>query len=169
MWIAGIFMAALLGGCAAGTSSNVAAAAPQRAATDAGEGAVDDAAAKLPSSTDEREATILVSTSDEMFCDGARMDSAGYRATLTKEKRVKLPPHGATLASRAKAVAMAAGERCRDALRDLDFEVHDGVVRVPPIPGWAGIGIAMCTCKPEVEVNLLRMPGVAKVEWSGPF
>jgi len=38
----------------------------------------------------------------------------------------------------------------------------------PPIPGWAGICIAMCTCKPEVEVNLLRLPGISKVVWEDP-
>lgn len=109
--------------------------------------------------------SILVSNSTETFCDGSKMDGDGYRRTLTKEERVHLPANDGTAAGNAKAVALAAGAHCRGALKTLDVSVRDGVIRIPPISGWAGIGIAMCACKPEVEVNLLRLPGISKVVW----
>jgi hypothetical protein len=117
---------------------------------------------------DDGTTTILVSNSTQTFCDGSKMDSAGYRKTLTKEERVPLPANNGTPAGKAKAVAVAAGGLCSGALKQVDFTVRDGVVRIAPIPGWAGIGIAMCTCKPEVEVNLLRLPGISKVVWEEP-
>lgn len=110
--------------------------------------------------------TILVSTgSRETFCNGNDMDSAGYAKTLTKRERVRLPPHDGTRAGRVKAVAVAAGGLCASALDKLDFVVQDGAVHIPPIPGWTGSGIAMCSCVPEVEVNLLQLPGISKVVW----
>jgi hypothetical protein len=124
-------------------------------------------AAPYAASPDET-AIILVTTGDrDSFCDGSKMDSAGYRKTLTREKRVKLPPHDATRAGKAKAVAIVAAERCSDAFENLriDFVVDGRVLRIPPIPSWAGVGIALCTCKPDVEVNLLRHPGIARVVW----
>lgn len=69
--------------------------------------------------------------------------SEGYRKTLVKEVRVSLPANDGTPAGKAKAVAIAASEHCSGALKELDFEVRSGVVRIPPISGWAGISIAM--------------------------
>ncbi len=55
--------------------------------------------------------------------------------------------------------------QCQEAFKEMDFTVTGDTVHIPPINGWAGVSIAMCRCKPEVEVNLLRLPGITKVVW----
>jgi len=169
-----LIVTALLIGCGSGSPPVVRAAErPAEPSAAAPSSVAAEHAPKDPkeesSAKNDGMTSILVSNSTETFCDGSKMDSAGYRKTLTKEERVQLPANDGTLAGKAKAVAIAAGGLCSGALKhlDRDFTVRDGVVRIPPIPGWAGIGIAMCTCKPEVEVNLLRLPGIWKVVWEG--
>lgn len=110
---------------------------------------------------------ILVSTADSLkFCNGADMDSAGYRKTITKAVKITLVPAPKTEAELAKAVAIEATTgQCQNALKGLDFTVTDGTVHIPPIDGWTGISIALCRCQPEVEVNLLQLPGINKVTW----
>lgn len=166
-------LTALLAGCGGGSSPAVRAAErpaePSRAAPSAAP--AEHALKEEGSLKDDGRTSILVTNSSrETFCDGSKMDTDGYRKTLAKEERVQLPANDGTLAGRAKAVAIATGGLCSGALEHLhlDFTVRDGIVRIPPIPGWAGVGIAMCTCKPEVEVNLLRLPGISKVVWEGP-
>ena len=174
--LAALLATALLAGCGGGSSPVVRAAERPPEPSPAAPSVVpaeppSKEVAERSSKDDDGMASILVSNStEETFCDGSRMDSAGYGKTLTKEERVRLPANDGTLAGKAKALAIVAGGRCSGALKNLnrDFTVRDGVVRVPPIPGWAGIGIAMCTCKPAIEVNLLRLPGISKVVWEGP-
>jgi hypothetical protein len=110
--------------------------------------------------------TILVSTANG-YCDGDNMDSDGYRKTLTKEQSIDLPPNQ-TESERAKAIIIAAtgGGMCSSVLEQLDITVENGALRIPPIDGWAGVSIVMCSCVPQVEVNALRIPGITKVEWS---
>lgn len=113
-----------------------------------------------------RTAVVLVSNSTETYCDGNRMDSDGYRKTLTKDKAVTLAAMPVSDADKVKSIAIAATRGlCQDVMKTLDFRVERGDVRIPPIQGWAGIAIIMCTCKPEVEVNVLRVSGVSKVTW----
>lgn len=113
-------------------------------------------------------ATILVSKANGVtYCNGDAMDSDGYRKTLTKEQSITLPPN-LTESERVKAIIVAStgASMCANVLGQLDITVANGIVRIPPIDGWAGISIAMCTCVPEVEVNALRIPGITKVEWN---
>ena len=112
--------------------------------------------------------TYLVSEQDALkFCDGANMDSDGYRKSITKEVTSNVPKEGLTLAQMAKQTAiLATSGNCQTALKELDFKVADGVVTIPAIEGWAGVSIALCSCKPEVEVNLLRLPGIKQVLWA---
>lgn len=119
-----------------------------------------------PPVTEDVTKTILVSKEDTTkYCNGADMDSAGYRKSITVEKPIDVPP-GTQLATHVKMVAVAATTgMCQTALNGSDFSVKDGVVTIPPIEGWAGISIAMCSCQPQVEVNLLRLPGITKVVW----
>lgn len=126
-------------------------------------------AAKVVTSTAPETAplkTVLVSDADpNAYCNGADMDSEGFRKTITKEVPADLP-QGAPLADLAKAVALASTTgMCHDALSRLDFGVADGTATIPQIDGWAGVSIVMCGCTPEVEVNLLRIPGIDKVVW----
>jgi hypothetical protein len=111
--------------------------------------------------------TVLVSdakTTD--YCDGAKMDSDGYRATIVKEQAFTPAPAGASEADRLRAVlAASTTDMCKTVMTGLDVTVKDGVATIPPIDGWAGVSIAMCSCKPQVEANLLRQPGITSVVW----
>jgi len=110
--------------------------------------------------------SYLVSTADKLkFCNGADMDSDGYRKTITKEVIATISGN-ATMAQTAKNIAVLATDgQCQEALTQLEFTVDGDTVTIPPIDGWAGISIAMCSCKPEVEVNLLRLPGIKHIVW----
>jgi hypothetical protein len=94
------------------------------------------------------------------------MDSEGYRKTITTENLVTLQDGAGPEADRLKGLVLAATKGpCQDVMKTLDFRVDHGTVHIPPIGGWAGRSIVMCTCKPEVEVNLLRVPGISHVAW----
>jgi len=110
----------------------------------------------------------LVSKEDKIkFCNGATMDSEGYRKTITTEVVSDVPEAGLDQTALVKEVAILATDgMCQDVLKQTDFQVTDGIVKIAAIEGWAGISIAMCTCKPQVEVNLLRLPGIKQVIWS---
>jgi hypothetical protein len=107
--------------------------------------------------------TILVSTAKATeYCDGEKMDSAGYLKTITQESKVASPDAGLSTSELAKAIAvLATTGQCQTALKQADVTVAGGTATIGPIEGWAGSSIAMCSCKPQVEVNLLRLPAVA--------
>lgn len=93
------------------------------------------------------------------------MDSAGYRATITQEQKISLPKNQ-TISEYVKSVIVAATTgSCKQILEPLAITVTNGVVRIPPIEGWAGVSITMCSCTPQVEVNALRIPGITSVVW----
>ena len=110
--------------------------------------------------------TILISIADTTtYCNGADMDSAGYRATITQEQKITLPKNQ-TVTDHVKSVIVAATTgMCKQALQQLAITVTNGVVHIPPIDGWAGMSIAMCSCTPQVETNALRIPGITSVVW----
>jgi hypothetical protein len=124
-------------------------------------------AAASPAPAGERRIKVLLSSgSDQAFCDGERMDSDGYRRTLTREREVTLPAPGGSLRDDIHAVLDAATTgMCNTVLRQLDIRVERQEAHIPPISGWAGISIVMCHCIPEVELNLVRIPGIARVIW----
>lgn len=110
----------------------------------------------------------LISPEDtNKYCNGADMDSAGYQKTITVEKSSTTPETNLTVAQLAKKTAiLATSGMCQNVLHQLgDFTVASSTVEIPPIDGWAGISITMCYCQPQVEVNLLRLPGITKVIW----
>lgn len=111
--------------------------------------------------------TYLISKENKTkFCNGAVMDSEGYRKTITTEVVSDVSLAGLSQAELAKQVAVLATDgMCQDVLKKTDFTVTNGTVEISPIAGWAGISIAMCACKPQVEVNLLRIPGITQVVW----
>lgn len=94
------------------------------------------------------------------------MDSAGYRATITKEKTfIPTVPNPTTNQIIKDVVNVATTGVCNTVLNQLDITENNGIVTIPHIDGWAGISITMCSCKPEVEVNMLRIPGITQVLW----
>ncbi len=113
--------------------------------------------------------TVLVSAeSSTAYCNGEQMDSNGYRKTLTHEKRIDLPPAGASDTEIVRAVIDAATEgMCQTVMRQLTYQNDAGTLHIPPFDAWAGVSITMCSCQPEIEVNLVRIPGVTRIVWDG--
>lgn len=115
-----------------------------------------------------RTISYLVSPEDPTkYCNGADMDSAGFRKTITKEMSTSTKEADPSLSQlAAETIKAATTGTCREALGQVGIKVSNGVATIPPIEGWAGVSIALCSCKPLVEANLLRIPGISKVDWS---
>jgi hypothetical protein len=111
--------------------------------------------------------SVLVSSvTPSAYCNGELMDSDGYRKTLTREKTLELPPAGASDTEVVRAVVNAATEgMCQTVMSQLDYRNEGGTMHIPPFDAWAGVSITMCSCQPEIEVNLARIPGVVRVVW----
>jgi hypothetical protein len=110
----------------------------------------------------------LISKEDtNKYCNGVDMNSDAYRKTITVPMSSTTPEINLTLAQIAKKTAiLATSGMCQTVLKQLgDFTVASGTVSIPPIDGWAGVSITMCYCQPQVELNLLRLPGITKVTW----
>jgi hypothetical protein len=143
------------------------AAAPVTPRTEPAANASDDAAHTAAIAPKRRTMTVLVSVeSPSAYCNGERMDSDGYRKTLTREKAIDLPPESASDTEIVRSVLDAATEgMCHTVMRQLNYRNDAGTLHIPPFDGWAGVSITMCSCKPEVEVNCARIPGVTRVVW----
>ncbi len=115
--------------------------------------------------------TYLVSKESTLkYCNGGDDNSDAYRQTITTEVESNILSANVTSGAISQAnlvkQILALAVDCGQAnLNSLDIKVVNGVVEIPPIDGWAGISIAMCSCIPQVEVNLLRLPGITKVVW----
>ena len=109
--------------------------------------------------------SYLISTeATSKYCNGEKMDSAGYRKTITTEVVTNISKDTMTRSELAKAIVVAATTgMCQTILQQNDLKVEGDTVSIAPIDGWAGISIVMCSCKPQIEVNLLRMSGIKKV------
>jgi hypothetical protein len=109
----------------------------------------------------------LVSTVDSTkYCNGVDMDSEGYRATITKQLTTNTPEVNPTTMQKIKTlINVATTGMCTEVLNQLNITENNGVVTIPQFGAWAGVSISMCSCKPQVEVNLLRLPGINKVVW----
>lgn len=115
-----------------------------------------------------RTLSYLVSKEDPLkYCNGADMDSAGYLKTITVEKSTTSPePYPTGVALIKATIDAATTGMCREVLDSLDITTDNGIVYIPSFDAWAGVSITMCSCRPQVEVNLLRLPGITKVVWS---
>lgn len=101
------------------------------------------------------------------YCDGANMDSDGYRASLTVVNTGTIAKPNPTTEEIIRATIDAATTgMCHTAISQTTFTEEDGVVTISYIDGWAGISISMCSCKPQVEENILHIPGMKQVIWS---
>ena len=112
--------------------------------------------------------TYLISQEDTTkYCNGVDMDSAGYQKTITTEESTTTSEINPTKIQVIKTVLNAATTgMCNTVLSQLDITENNGIVYIPQIEGWAGVSITMCSCKPQVEVNLLQIPGITNVVWS---
>jgi hypothetical protein len=111
--------------------------------------------------------TYLISeASTTKYCNGVDMDSAGYQKTITVKKSTSTEAVVPTTLQIVKTVISAATTgMCHTVMTGLNVSVNGGVVKIPAIDGWAGVSIVMCSCKPQVEVNLLQIPGITQVVW----
>ena len=109
--------------------------------------------------------TYLVSNEAEAkYCNGADMDSDGFRKTITTQITTDTPIDNMTITELAKATVVAATTgMCQEVLKQNDLRVEGDTVYIAPIDAWAGVSITMCSCIPEMDVNLLRLPGIQKV------
>jgi len=114
----------------------------------------------------------ILSTADNLkYCNGADMDSAGYKATITEKKTEQISESNLTLTQLAnKTIALATqAAKINNPQLDTDpnnyIKVINDTAYVIPIEGWAGVSIFLCFWKPFVEVNLLQVPGIKNVVW----
>lgn len=112
--------------------------------------------------------TYLTSSSETTaYCDGDNMDSAGYRASLVVKHTGNIPKMNPTTEEiiRATVDAVTTG-MCHTVMSQTTITEKDGVVTIAPIDAWSGVSITMCSCKPQVEANILQIPGMKSVIWS---
>jgi|GEM_PF-1484463 hypothetical protein len=111
--------------------------------------------------------SYLVSQEDSTkYCNGAQMDSDAYRQTINVEKSATMPEANPSKLSLIKAVLdLATTGACHDLITKLAINESQGTVYIPPIDAWAGISIAMCSCRPQIEINLMRINGITNVVW----
>lgn len=107
----------------------------------------------------------LVSTEDSLkYCNGAEMDSEGFKKTITKEVTTDISVEGKTTLEIAKMIiANATTGQCKNALEKNDLRIEGNTAYFAPIDGWAGVSIAMCSCIPQIEVNFMYLLGIEKV------
>jgi hypothetical protein len=102
-----------------------------------------------------------------IYCNGVNMESLAYQKTIVESRSASSDLIKPSTAEFIKNVILAAtNDNCHETLANTDISFNNGVVNISPIEGWAGASIAMCICKPEVEVNLLSLPGVNQIVWS---
>jgi hypothetical protein len=100
------------------------------------------------------------------YCNGVDMNSEGYQNTITVKKSTTTSDVNPTNLQIIKTVINSATSgMCKEAISQLNIKEDAGVVSIPPIDAWAGVSITMCSCKPQIEVNLLQIPGITKVIW----
>lgn len=95
------------------------------------------------------------------FCNGADMDSDGYRKTITVKKTAEVKETGVI-----PHLKLATIGPCPDFLvPQLKIKIKNKIATLSGIDSWAGSSIAMCGCTPAIEVNLMKYFKVKKVVW----
>ncbi|MEZ7499894.1 DUF3784 domain-containing protein [Flavobacterium sp. Arc3] len=109
--------------------------------------------------------TYLSSTKDPLdYCNGAISDSDGYRKTITHKVITNTVIDKMTPNELAKATVLAATSgKCNRIMEQTTIKVTGNTAYIAAIEGSAGISITMCSCRPEIEVNLLQLEGINKV------
>lgn len=103
------------------------------------------------------------------YCNGADMNSAGYKNALSKKVTITVPgvltdeQKIITTLLKAQADSSFAGSDAYTRVASTTFA--GGVVTVRPASGWAGVSIFMCAWQPFVEKNVMQYPEVKSVKW----
>lgn len=126
----------------------------------------DDLGLHLTSSPEQMISYFSSNADRKIYCDGVNMESLAYQKTITEIMSTSTVLVKPSALEFIKDIILASTDGvCHEALSDTNISFNDGVVSISPIEGWAGVSIAMCTCKPEVEVNVLALPGVNQIMW----
>jgi|GEM_PF-1914059 len=116
--------------------------------------------------------SIVLPTEDRLkYCNGADMDSAGFKKTITQKETVTIPETNLDPTQLANQMIVLAAQKA-----DITFpqsnenplayiKVINQTAYIEPTEGWAGVSIFLCAWQPFAEVNLLQLPGIQKVEW----
>ncbi|MBU1445708.1 hypothetical protein KKD70_00395 [Patescibacteria group bacterium] len=113
--------------------------------------------------------TYLSSSEDPLkYCDGEKMDSEEYKKTITSRVTTDTIIDQITKDELAKAKILAATSgQCNSVLEQTDVRLEGDTAYIGQISGWAGSSIVMCSCHPEIEVNLLDIDGINNVIFEG--
>jgi hypothetical protein len=102
------------------------------------------------------------------YCDGANMDSIGYKKSLTKLETRVMPGNLSAAEIAKQAVILASKASTLETVIDNEpdfIKIIGDTAYVKPIDGWAGVSIFMCAWQPLVETNLLQFSTIKKVTW----
>jgi len=120
----------------------------------------------------ETSVSFLIPTADPLkYCNGADMDSEGFRKTITKEVTKTIPETNLTPDQLVnKTLELASQEAKMNFPQNIEqtenyIKVIGDTAYIQPTEGWAGVSIFLCAWKPFVEVNLLHFPEIKNVEW----
>jgi len=102
------------------------------------------------------------------FCDGANMDSAGYKTALTKQITVTLPENLTIEKKIIKTLSLGANaEQYGEEYTNIaSTTFKNGIVTMYSLNGWAGSSIFYCSWKPFVEKNLEQFSEVKEIRWT---
>lgn len=101
------------------------------------------------------------------FCNGNEMDSAGFKAALSKKIVVTVPGVLTTEEKIKKTLSLAATANSFDETyaRTAGIVYKNNTVAMGSADGWAGSSIFYCAWKPFVEKNLEQFSEVKKIIW----
>lgn len=103
------------------------------------------------------------------YCDGANMDSEGYRKSIVKQVTKILP--GTNFSQNElinKIIVLASEESNLTSVTSMDqnfIKIVNDTAYIKPIEGWAGVSIFLCAWKPLVETNILYLTNIKNVAW----
>jgi len=103
------------------------------------------------------------------YCNGADMDSEGYRKTLTKLVTTTVEgilSDEALINKTLNLAAQAAGFSPNPAENEDYLSLVGGAPSVKQLDGWAGVSIFLCAWQPFVERNLELLPKyIGNIPW----
>ncbi len=114
--------------------------------------------------------SFLTSSDDYIkYCNGADMDSQGYRKSLMKKETNiinKTDFSQTELITQTVIAASEAADLTTITSNDQNFiKISGDTAYIEPIEGWAGVSIFLCAWQPLVEVNILQFAEIKNIVW----
>jgi len=128
--------------------------------------------ATTPQNSNSTQATISYIVSPDQYtkyCNGADMDSEGYRNSLTIKKSVPENKKLSLLEQIKESVALASDSATlmTAIYNQPDFmKISGDTAYIMPVEGWAGVSIFLCAWQPLVEKNILQYSEIKNVVWT---